>query len=449
MDLLDKIFEAGIVGCGGAGFPSHVKFKAKVDNLIINAAECEPLLRTDRFIMKNRADEIIEAVETLADFTGAENTVIALKSGYKKEIASLETAILARASKVRLHKMESFYPAGDEQVIVHEVTGRIVPPAGIPLDVGCVVSNIATMLAVSESMHGKPFTEKYLTVTGCVNNPTVLKVPVGTSFRECIEKAGGINIGEYSIISGGPMMGKYFPSSEIDNLYVTKTTSGILIVPEDINAVKSKKMPLKQMLNRAKASCIQCQQCSQLCPRHMLGHPVEPHKIMRKLAMAESYEAILDDKDALNALYCCECGVCEIVACPMGLMPRTVNSTLKKMYAERGIRAVKGTEEYKADENREYRKVPTKRAASRAGVGEFNSYTIENIIEFTPRKVKIALRQSIGAPPELLVSTGQFVNAGEKIAKCPDGKLGANLHASISGKVTVEDDSIIIEGGEL
>ena len=447
MSLLKKIEEAGIVGCGGAGFPTHVKLNAKVENLIINAAECEPLLRTDRFLMKNRPMDIIEAVEEVGKLVGAENCVIALKEVYKKEIASLETALYAKASKVKLHKMKSFYPAGDEQVIVYEVTGKIVPPGGIPLDVGCVISNVATMVAISDAMKDKPFCEKYLTVTGAVNEPVVLQVPIGTSFKECIEKAGGASVRDYSVINGGPMMGKVFSKEEGLSQTVTKTTSGILVIPDEARTVSSSTASLRQMLNRAKSACIQCSLCTQMCPRHMLGHPLEPHKIMRKLAVSSSFEDVLDNEDVKNALICCECGVCEIVACPMLLNPRRVNGVLKRLYAENGVRYQRTEDEFLADDNREYRKIPTKRAAARAGVLEFNK-DIKKFESFETDEVVISVRQNIGTVPDIIVKDGDKVKKGDKIAVIPEGKLSANLHASIGGTVEIGDGVIRIKGGE-
>jgi Na+-translocating ferredoxin:NAD+ oxidoreductase RnfC subunit len=445
MSLTDKIFEAGIVGCGGAGFPTHVKLNTKVEHLIINAAECEPLLRTDRYIMCHKASEIISACEEIRRHLNAADCTIALKSAYKEEIASLNVAILAQGSKVKIHETESFYPAGDEQVMVYEVTGRVVPPSGIPLDVGCVVENVATVFAISEALNGKPFTHKFLTVTGEVNKPTVLYVPLGTSFADCLKLAGGEKEEDYFVISGGPMMGKPLTKEQAASAVVTKTTSGFLILPKDSKLPSLHMTPIEHTINRARSACIQCTFCTELCPRHMLGHPLEPHKIMRKLALDGSIEAILDSEVVKNALICCECGVCEIYACPMQLQPRKVNILIKQEFAKRGIRYKKPDTEFEADINREYRKIPTRRAAERAGVGAYYDIQIRNCVTFEPDKVEIPLKQNIGAPSEPTVNSGDKVICGDLIAKCQDGKLGANLHASIDGTVTVMNDKIIIE----
>ena len=351
MDLIKQIFDSGVVGCGGAGFPTHVKLKASPEILIINGAECEPLLRTDRYLMIHEAEKLVSGVDLICRELSIPEGRIALKKTYTKEIEALTAAIEKLHSKVQLHLMDSFYPAGDEQVVVYEVTGKVVPPAGIPLDVGAIVDNVATIIAVADAVSGIPFTEKYLTVTGEVREPSVLKVPVGTSFAQCIEMAGGTTSDKVMVVSGGPMMGAPMSWEAAMNASVTKTTSGILVLPEDGAIDRRRKTQLNHMLNRAKAACIQCTFCTQLCPRHMLGHPLQPHRIMRKMAMNMPHQdnnettkdhwilpELLEDKDIRQAAICRECGVCEVYACPMGLQPRVVNSLIKGELAQAGIR---------------------------------------------------------------------------------------------------------------
>ena len=238
----------------------------------------------------------------------------------------------------KLHKLQSFFPAGDEQTIVYEVTGRVVPPAAIPLSVGCVVSNVATIYGIGDAFEGEPFTRKFLTVTGEVAHPTILRVPVGTPVSECIALAGGTHLSRYIVVNGGPMMGKMIPMEEVPNSYVTKTMSGLIVLPEDSAIARRNHVTVKHMINQAKSACIQCSFCSQMCPRALLGHPIRPNKIMRKLSSGTPIGEMLNDPDVRNAALCCECGICEIYACPMGLKPRTVNSMLKKELAKAGIR---------------------------------------------------------------------------------------------------------------
>ena len=454
MDLIKQIFDSGVVGCGGAGFPTHVKLKASPEILIINGAECEPLLRTDRYLMIHEAEKLVSGVDLICRELSIPEGRIALKKTYTKEIEALTAAIEKLHSKVQLHLMDSFYPAGDEQVVVYEVTGKVVPPAGIPLDVGAIVDNVATIIAVADAVSGIPFTEKYLTVTGEVREPSVLKVPVGTSFAQCIEMAGGTTSDKVMVVSGGPMMGAPMSWEAAMNASVTKTTSGILVLPEDGAIDRRRKTQLNHMLNRAKAACIQCTFCTQLCPRHMLGHPLQPHRIMRKMAMNMPHQdnnemtkdhwilpELLEDKDIRQAAICSECGV---YACPMGLQPRVVNSLIKGELAQAGIRYSREGDTWEADANRPYRKVPTKRIAARAGVGAYYHIDGHTYKEETASKVVLPLKMNIGVPAEPVISDGVHVEKGQLIAACPEGKLGANLHASISGTAHLTGNAITI-----
>ena len=166
----------------------------------------------------------------------------------------------------------------------------------------------------------------------------VLSVPVGISFRACLELAGGPLTHRYCVVSGGPMMGRTLTKEEAEEAFVTKTTSGILVLPEEGPQGRARAVDLTRMLSRASSACIQCTSCTQLCPRHMLGHPLQPHRIMRKMAMTWDPSTLLQDPDILNARLCCECGVCELYACPMGLFPRKINALLKQELARAGVR---------------------------------------------------------------------------------------------------------------
>lgn len=445
MSIVDQIFEAGVIGCGGAGFPTHVKYGGKIEHLIINGAECEPLLRTDRYIMRTFADRLVQALVLLKKELKIKHVTFALKEGYTREITALNAAIKSSRSAINVHLMKSFYPAGDEQTMVYEVTGKVVPPAGIPMDVGCVITNVATLLAISDAAHGIPFTRKYLTVTGEVANPSVLCVPVGTPLKTCIEQAGGALIKEWSVLLGGPMMGKIVSAKEAETLFVTKTTSGIVLLPKENLLERKQITAVERMANRARMSCIRCSQCTELCPRHLLGHPIEPHKIMRSLALTGSLGKLsVDDPVIKMSLICCQCGVCELVACPMELQPRSLFREAKKIAGAAGIRYTKGEGQREVHPVRSWRQPSTKRVAARAGVEKYQNYRIENFVELQAGQVKLALNMQIGAPCIPVVQTGDIVEAGQLIARCPEGKLGANLHASIGGTVTCMDGAILI-----
>lgn len=443
--ITDIVFKAGIVGCGGAGFPTHVKLAGAADQLILNGAECEPMLRTDRYLMIHNADEIIKGASYTRSALGDIACTIVLKKVYEQETSCIEEAIAKIDPKIRCKTIESFYPAGDEQTLVYEVTGRVVPPAGIPIDVGCIVDNVGTMKCICDACEGRMFTHKYLTVSGLVAEPGVMCVPVGTSYSECILKCGGPTATDYIVISGGPMMGRRMCREEAEKEYVGKTTSGILLLPSDGPIANAEKVTLEHMKNRARSACIQCRFCTDLCPRHLLGHPLEPHKIMRKLGMAASIEELLKDPDIQNAALCCECGICEMIACPMGLQPRRVNAMFKKELRNAKIRYPKGVSMSGVSIMREGRKIPTGRAATRAGVRNLLSVCgTEKLLTYEPESVCLSLHQGAGAPSNPVVKNGQSVRCGELIAACPDGKLGSNLHASIDGVAEVSEGCIRI-----
>lgn len=431
--FIQKVRDAGIVGAGGAGFPSHVKYGAKVEYVIANGAECEPLLYCDQTIMARFAPQIISGLKALMEHTSATHGVVALKRKYSAAVAALREAISSEPS-ISLHLMDSFYPAGDEQVIVHEVTGRTVPEAGIPLDVNVIVANVASLMNVAAALEGDSVTSRYLTVNGAVAEPFTAKVPLGVSFRELVELAGGATVSDFTVVSGGPMMGKL---SSLES-FVTKTTSGILIFPSDHPHIKRLTQKGDSVLKRTKSVCDQCMACTEICPRFLLGHNLQPHRIMRSLAYG-----LADNEVVSSAMLCCECGVCSFYACPLYLSPGVVNGYIKRQLGAKGFRYPKTGIQSNARSYRHERLLPTSRLASRIGIAAYTKQEapFKEIPEFN--MVKIPLKQHIGAPSEPVVTFMQSVNKGDLIAKIPEGKLGANIHASISGQVTDITDAYI------
>ena len=446
MSLVETVKNAGIVGAGGAGFPTHVKLNAKSEYFIVNAAECEPLIETDKFLMRTRAADLVKGVDMIAKELGADKKYIALKAAYKTEIAALEAAIAEAGSDIKLHKMGYFYPAGDEQVIVCEITGKSVPERGIPLMVGAVVDNVGTVLNIVDAFEGKPVTDKFLSVVGEVKHPVMLSVPLGTSVRACVEAACP-TISNYAVIMGGPMMGGVHDQEEdIDKLVITKTDGNIIVLPKDHHLVPWAHLKAESMKNRAKSSCIQCRMCTDNCPRYQIGHDIEPHKIMRNLYRVN----MINDNDEFlrvfgHAINCSECGACELFSCPMHLAPRKANIYIKSKLRERGIDVPKNMEPVARPE-REVRKVPTNRLAARLGLSKYygkHLLTDEPIV-LEPETVEIPLKQHIGAPSTAVVAVGDKVKKGDIIGQMDDGKLGANVYASFDGEVIAVADRVVI-----
>ncbi|KZL91014.1 4Fe-4S dicluster domain-containing protein [Clostridium magnum] len=440
MDLLEKIRQAGIIGAGGAGFPTHVKLNCKVEYFIVNGLECEPLLQSDKYMMRNKNDEIVQAVEEIGKAIGAEHLVIGLKEEYKDEIQALRASIGKFNSRVKLHLSRAFYPAGDEQVLVYEVTGRTIPPAGIPLNVGAVVSNSGTVFNIYEAMQDKPVTYKFVTVIGEVSKPSIVKVPIGTTVKEILEKCGGVITRDYAIIMGGPMMGKRMSKDQIESRVITKTDGAIIVLPADHYLAEREKMTIDHMKNQAKSACIQCHFCTDMCPRNLIGHPINPHKIMRSVALNE------DNKDVLKqAIICCECGVCEMYACPMRLSPKRINVYVKGKLRESGVKWENTTNTFTGNILRDYRKVPTERLVARLQLSGYKRQRLQEGEEINPIEVKIPLRQGIGTATAAVVNVGDTVEKGQLIGRVEEGKMGANVHASIAGVVSEISDSIAIK----
>lgn len=442
MNWLSKIEEAGVVGAGGAGFPTHVKLNTKQQTLIVNGIECEPLLATDKYLMRTYAKELVQMIEFVKGGISAERAVIGIKDKNEKEIKGLQRVIEDLGSTIEIKKIQNYYPAGDEHILVKEITGKSIPPGGIPLDVGAVVINVATLLDAFNALNDIPVTHRVVTVTGAVANPTLLKVPIGTSISDCIKMAGGSTLKSYKVLVGGPIMGTL---CEKDKAFITKTTNGLIVVEPDSYLINMKQLPMEFIIRRTESACIQCQMCTDLCPRFLNGHPLYPHMVMRAIGMHSPDVEILK-----SALLCCECGVCELYACPMGLSPKTVNQYVKKVLGKQGIRINKA--EYGACESHEmmpFRKIHTTRMMARTDLLKYEGIHIEQLIQYTPKQVIIPLKQHLGQAAKPTIENGAIVTEGMCIARIEPSSLGANVHASIPGRATVLDWAIKIDAEEV
>lgn len=434
--IVEKIKNAGVVGAGGAGFPTHVKVNAEVDTVLVNGASCEPLLMSDPYIMEHETGTMIEGLSAVLDATGARRGVICLKGKHARALAATRAAVAKDATgRIETFELKDFYPAGDEQVLVREVTGRTVPEAGIPLQVGVVVSNSESLYNIGNAMKEIPLTDRYVTVTGEVGRSMVVKVPVGTIVSDLLAFAGGAKIADYRVVDGGPMMGRVL---EDTNRPVTKTTSGLIVLDPAHTVVKGKTMDPAAVKRITGTVCCQCTHCTDLCPRNLLGHRITPHKLMRSLS------ALVADPEARKeALLCCECGLCEKFACPMGVSPREVNALIKKELMKEGIRWTGTGEEPKNHPMRDVRYVPTRRLMQRLDVLKYDTHPTMPEDLFVPERVAISLSQHIGAPAVCLVKAGDAVKRGGLIGEIPDGALGARIHASIDGVVTSVEGGIV------
>ena len=432
MRIQDKCMEAGVVGAGGAGFPAHVKLNSQASVVLANGAECEPLLRVDQQVMMRYTEDVIEGMRLAMEACGAKEGKICIKAKHKDVIEKLEAACTPGISVFLLN---DYYPAGDEQQMVYDATGRVVPVGGIPLDAGVVVQNTSTLRNVALAMRDIPVTHKHLTIAGEVKTPMTIEAPLGMTLRDCIRLAGGpVDETGYGLIVGGPMMG--YVETNWDNV-VTKTTGGLIVLPADHAHYIRKAAPRAYDKKLARSVCCQCMLCTQMCPRNLLGLGVEPHKAMRALAYGNKYE----DNGVFS---CCNCGVCSYFACPFGLAPSVITTDAKNAMSAVGKRPEK-TPSAGVAHNRQYAKVPVKRLIGRLGLKKYDVPAPLYEKEIRPEKVSIRLRMHIGAPCTPVVQAGEQVACGQVIATIEPGKLGVNIHASITGTVqSVDGNNIVI-----
>lgn len=433
-ELKGVLQNAGVVGAGGAGFPSYAKLNEAADTIILNCAECEPLLKLHRQVMQHYAREIMTALTVVAEAVGAKQVIIAIKPSYKKAVEAVK-AQLEDFNMISIGYLPEVYPAGDEVVTIYETTGRVVPPGKLPISVGVTVYNVETMLNAYYALtEGRGVTHKYITVTGEVKEPVTLYVPLGITVGEVIKLAGGATIEEYTLINGGPMTGNIVSEYDV----ITKTSNAILVMPNDQYIVMKRKSDPKISLKRAMSACCQCRMCTDLCPRNLLGHPIEPNKFMR----SASSSVTSDVEPYLGTFFCCACGLCEMYSCFQNLSPKSLMAVVKDELRKGGI-PVPAAPEAPVKEERSGRYVLKSRLTARLGLTKYNFPALLDEREYAPKSVKLLLSQHIGAPAVPAVKKGDTVKCGDVIASPKEGALGVAIHSSIDGKVKEITDKYI------
>lgn len=437
-DIKKIVQDAGIVGAGGAGFPTFAKLAEGADTLLVNAVECEPLLYTDYTLMHERMPRVLEGLTALLDATGAERCLIGIKQAKAKDLHMTDGQELAPRVYVKL--LPNVYPMGDEINLIYEATGRVVPPGQLPLTVGVIVMNLETVYNIGNALaDGSPVTEKWLTIGGNVPRVLCVRVPIGVRVSELFQQLG-VNVpAGHTVLDGGPSMGKIIdPATAL----ITKATKGLLILPDDIPAIYTKKRTTRMQFSLAASACCQCTRCTDMCPRNLLGYPIEPHKHVR----IENRVAEACPEDVLSATMCCSCGICEIAACCQSISPRAVIAEHKGILGKNRMRytAREGVK-YEASADRAARQMPTTRWMRMLGVEKYDKHP-----EFIPEKLVFTrteqrTSQHIGAPSVPCVAVGDTVTEGRVIATAAQG-FSVPQHASISGKVTyVDPTKIVIE----
>ena len=428
---IHDIEQWGIIGAGGAGFPAHVKLDSKPGTIIMNAAECEPLLHKDMQLILHFSDEILSGLREVMSLTGAKEGIIGIKEKHLHEIELLKSKV---PRNIRVVPVEDVYPAGDEVTLIYLTTGKIVQPGALPISAGCIVHNVETLMNIGL---GKPVVDKYISVAGAVENPSTIRVPVGTPYADILKRFT-ITAKDWVLRTGGLMMGEL--EQDLEGV-VSKRTGALIVLPADHHCVTMyRRFATDHDVDRiAKAGCDQCNFCTELCPRYLLGQPVRPETAMRNRMFSREDQPMI----FAGNLSCCECNLCTMYACPEGLDPKGATLIEKRIAREQGMKWQGRPAE--AHPMAEYRKVPTQKLKQRLDVLMFKDEGPLQEINLRPEIVRIQLDQHVGTPAGPVVVAGQKVKRGDLIARA-SGKISCNVHASVDGTVTgVTSTEIIIQ----
>jgi electron transport complex protein RnfC len=314
-DVIDIIKEAGIVGMGGAGFPTHVKLSPKnesdIDTIIVNGAECEPYLTSDYRRMIEEPQKVITGLEIVVNLFDRARGIIAIEDNKPDAIKILKKLAKGKP-RISVRVLKTKYPQGAERQLIYASTGRYINSKMLPADAGVIVHNVDTIISIYEAViEGKPLMSRVVTVTGdCISDPRNFIVPLGTSFRELIEAAGGYKIDPAKVIAGGPMMGKAVFSLDIP---VTKGTSAILALSHD------------DVEEAVPSACIKCGRCIDICPGRVM-----PNKLA-DLAEHGKLDSFVDN----GGMECCECGCCSYVCPAKRHLTQTIAGTRKIVLAKK------------------------------------------------------------------------------------------------------------------
>jgi len=428
--LQRRIEEAGVVGMGGGGFPTHRKLRPRLHTVIINGAECEPLLATDRHLLANHLAEVVAGAGAVARTGGAAEVALAVKA--KHADLARRLAPTADGVPLRLAALPDIYPSGDEFFVIRDVAGRVLPQRTIPADAGFFVGNAATFKAIHDALRGVPLTRRYVTVCGAVARPVTVEAAIGTPFRELAAAAGGATAPDVRYLEGGVLMGAL---TSLD-APVTKTTAALIALPADHPAILERTRPLRYSVKIAEDICCQCRKCTELCSRYLIGHDIEPHKLMRLIGSARDYRDLHSD----TVFHCSGCGLCSLVACPFDLSPRRLIMESRRSFPRPAAPA--GEPAGRADTG--LFTVPTRRLIRHLRLDAY-----DRPAEFAgplpvPAELRLPLRQHAGVAAEPAVRAGQRVTAAQAVGRIPAGALGAHVHAPAAGTVVRADDVVVI-----
>jgi len=317
-DIVEAARSAGIGASDG--LPAEIKLESKADIVIANGCELEPLVFSSRHVLLHNAAEIINGLELAMQATQAARGIVA----YVKRIPEIDAAVQAAAcghAGIEIFHAPPFYPIEDDFTIACAATGRVVPNSATLAAIGVCVLDVETLYNLSRAAGGNPANERTVSITGEVAQPAVLRLPLGTTVGEAIERCGGAKNDDFRVLLGGPISGRI-----ADDLSqpISRCTAAIVVLPANHVQIQRRMRPLSVMLLHARTACTACEECTRYCTRYLSGQDIEPHQIMRVI----SYSLDSLNKSITSAVNCHECGVCDIV-CRMGLSPRVICREIK------------------------------------------------------------------------------------------------------------------------
>mgnify|MGYP002581017725 CR=1 FL=1 len=313
--IIDRIKEAGVVGMGGAGFPTHVKLSPKepekIEYIIANCAECEPYLTSDYRRMIEEPEKLVEGMKIILQLFPHAKGIFGVEDNKPDCIEKL-TELVKDEPRIEVCPLQTKYPQGGERQLIYAVTGRAINSKMLPADAGCIVDNVDTVVSIYEAVaEGKPLMQRIVTVTGDgVNTPSNFRAPVGMDFQELLDAAGGLKGTVEKVISGGPMMGFAMFDYHVP---VTKTTSALLVLTKD------------EVSRSRSTACINCGRCVSECPEHLLPTKLATFAEHRKEEAFVKY----------NGMECCECGCCSYVCPAKRPLVQEIRSMRKMVMANR------------------------------------------------------------------------------------------------------------------
>lgn len=428
MTLKRQADAAGIVGASGSGYPLSAKLEKRCDLVIANGAECEPLLYSDSTLIERHARQVIEGLSLAMDAVGAHRGILAIRQG---ERAALEAAHDAARgiSHIEVTPLPDIYPIGDAHLLVHALTGRVLPEGGHAEAAGVLVSNVHTLWHLARSAEF-PVTWRYVSVGGDVARPQVLRVPTGMPIGDLLALCGGTQVQEPVFLLGGPMQGEVIHDAEHP---LDKRHGGLFVFDGAHPLLQRRLRPVEEDIKRGALACAGCRRCVDACPRALMGHRLEPQGIM--LALAKGMESA---KAITQAPLCSGCGVCEVV-CPMELSPRKLFGVVKEALKAQGWENVYRDHAPKPTGDWAGRQLPRAGVIESMGLGSYALPPVVYDADLAPDRLRVPYQE--GLVPQ--VASGDGVKWGAVIAGPKAGGGGLRVHAPMPGRVGRVDGGMI------